>query len=276
MNSFFSKFSFLSRCSLFFLVFLIVLSFFFPLVSSVDPNAFDPLYVSDPESPSLLHPFGTDDLGRDLMVRLIYGAKVSLLVAFASVFISVSLGVFLGLISGYFGSFIDFILMRILDFFMAIPTLFLLLIIQVLLKPSIWNVVIVIGLTSWMGVARLVRAEVKSVKERPFVLAARSRGFSHMRLLFGHILPHTWMPVLVAATLGVGDAILTESMLSFLGLGVQPPYASWGNMLDNSLSFMREAPWMALFPGLLITLTVLSLNFISDQLRSVLDVKGGS
>ncbi len=262
------------KVALLFLGGLILASLSVGFFSHTDPNAFNVYALSDYAPPSWDHWFGTDDLGRDLLIRALYGARISLLVGTISVTLSVLIGVAVGLVSGYFSGWVDSLCMRLVDIFMAIPTLFLLLTIQVMIKPSIWNVMIVIGLTSWMGMARLVRAEVKSVKERPFILAARSRGVSTGVLLFKHILPHTLNPVIVSAMLGVGDAILTESMLSFLGLGVQPPHASWGNMLDNSLAYMRVAPWMAIFPGLLITFTVLSLNFIGDGLRQKLDVKG--
>jgi len=162
-------------------------------------------------------------------------------------------------------------MMRFVDMMMAIPTIFLILAIQIILTPSITNIMIVIGLTSWMGVARLVRSEVLSVKERVFITAARARGLGWRRLLFKHIFPHTLNPIIVAAMLGMGAAILTESVLSYLGLGVQPPHASWGNMLENSLAFMEDAPWMALIPGIMITLTVLALNFLGDGLRAKLN-----
>ena len=183
------------------------------------------------------------------------------------------IGVSIGLLSGFIGGVVDAIIMRILDVLMALPTLFLILMVQVTLEPSIFNVMVVIGVTSWMGMARLVRAEVLSIKERVFVTACRSRGLPEKIVLFKHILPHTLNPVIVAAMLGMGGAILVESVLSFLGLGVQPPHASWGNMLENSLGFLRDAPWMALIPGILITLTVLSLNFLGDGLWLLLDPK---
>ena len=236
-----------------------------------DPTKMDMSLVGYPQPPSWQHWFGTDDMGRDLLLRSIYGARVSLMVGIVSVGISIFIGTLIGVVSGFLGGLIDEIIMRVLDVIMAIPTLFLILIIQVILEPSIVNVMIVIGLTSWMGVARLVRAEVLSIKERVFVVACRARGIGESRLLFKHILPHTLNPVIVAAMLGMGGAILVESVLSFLGLGVQPPHASWGNMLENSLGFLREAPWMALIPGILITCTVLSLNFLGDGIWEILD-----
>ena len=239
---------------------------------------FDPLNINydimgTPQPPSWDHLLGTDDLGRDILLRCIYGGRISLLVGFVAVTISIIMGVFVGVISGYIGGVFDEIIMRFIDMLMALPTLFLILIIQVILEPDIINVMVVIGVTSWMGVARIVRAEVLSLKQREFILAARARGIKEFKILFKHLLPHSLNPVIVAAMLGMGGAILTESVLSFLGLGVQPPHASWGNMLENSLGYLRDAPWMALIPGILITLTVLSLNFLGDGLWLLLDPK---
>ncbi len=250
-----------------------ILSFGMSFIPGLDATRFDPLLAGQPQAPSLHHPFGTDDLGRDVLVRSISGAKISLLVGIVSVVLSTVLGVSVGLLCGYFEGVTDAIIMRLVDVLMALPTLFLILIIQSLWKPSIWNVVIVIGLTSWMGTTRLVRAEVLSVKQRLFIISAKARGISTSRLVFKHMLPHTLSPVIVSATLGVGSAILTESVLSFLGLGVQPPYASWGNMLERSVPLMNEAPWMSIVPGVLITLTVLSLNVLSDHARAALNKK---
>ena len=274
MMSFFSSHK-MVLLSAFFLFVLFLLSLFVPLVISADPNFFDPNFVGDPEPPSWSHPFGTDDLGRDILIRCVYGARVSLMVGVVSVSLSICIGTVIGVVSGYFGGWLDEFIMRVVDVFMAIPTLFLILTIQVMLEPSIVNVMVVIGLTSWMGVSRLVRAEVLSIKERPFVLALQARGYRTGRVLFKHILPHCLNPVIVAAMLGMGAAILVESVLSFLGLGVQPPHASWGNMLENSLAFLRDAPWMAVIPRILITMTVLSLNFLGDGLRSMLDRRCG-
>lgn len=256
-------------------IFLGTLSFaaiiipFFPF----DPNYINAAEIGSPMPPSFAHIFGTDDLGRDIFLRSIYGARISLMVGFVAVSISLSIGIFIGLVSGFLGGVFDAIIMRIIDVLMALPSLFLILMIQVILEPSIFNVMVVIGITSWMGMARLVRAEVLSIKEREFIIASRARGISERRVLFKHILPHTLNPVIVAAMLGMGGAILVESVLSFLGLGVQPPHSSWGNMLENSLGFLREAPWMALIPGILITLTVLSLNFLGDGLWLLIDPK---
>lgn len=263
----------LALLSMIFLTILALLAIFFPLFSSSDPTLFDPMLVGDPLPPSWAHPFGTDDLGRDILVRMIYGARISLMVGVISVTISIIIGMTVGLTAGFFSGWTERGLMILVDFFLSIPWLFLILIIQVIFTPSIYNVMAVIGLTSWMGLSRLVRAEVLKVKEEVFITAARARGIPERIILFKHILPHTLNPVIVALMLGMGAAILIESALSFLGLGVQPPNASWGNMLENALAYMRDAPWMALIPGLFITLTVLSLNFIGDALRSALNSK---
>ena len=238
-----------------------------------DPSVMDASLIGRPQPPSLEHFFGTDELGRDLFLRTVFGARISLLVGFVAVGISLCIGLIIGIVSGFLGGVLDEIVMRVIDMLMALPTLFLILIIQIILEPHIINVMMVIGVTSWMGIARLVRAEVLSLKERVFVTALRARGLSERRVLFKHIFPHTLNPIIVAAMLGMGGAILTESVLSFLGLGVQPPHASWGNMLESSLGYLRDAPWMAFIPGILITLTVLSLNFLGDGLWVLIDPK---
>ena len=254
----------LSKLPLFFLLFVffstLTLSLFFD-----DLNGFDPINVGNPQPPSLTHLLGTDDFGRDILFRLLVGARISLLVGIFSVSLSLGIGVLYGLISGFNGGNCDRLMMRALDVFLAIPTLFLILTIQILLTPSLWNVVVVIGLTSWMGVSRLVRAEVLSIKNRPFIIAARARGLNWRRIVFFHILPNAKRPIMVSAILGMAGAILTESMLSFLGLGVQPPLASWGNMLQDGLSYLRQAPWMTIAPGITITLTILSLHFLGME-----------
>ena len=269
-----SNFSFIFSAA--FLLIIIMLALLVPMLPNFDPNIFDPNCIGEPSGPSLKHILGTDDLGRDIFLRSIYGARISLTVGLVSVGIMVFVGVFIGMLAGYFGGWADEIIMRLVDVFMAIPAIFLILTIQVLLKPNIYNVMLVIGLTGWTGVCRLVRAEILSIKERPFVTAAYARGISSVRVLLKHILPHALSPIIVAAMLGLGSAILTESVLSFLGLGVQPPHASWGNMLENSLAFMIDAPWMAIAPGVLISLTVLSLNFMGDSLRASLNPEESS
>ena len=263
----------MTRLSVIYLLLLSILALIIPFFPQFDPTYFNPITLGDPTPPSFDHWFGTDDLNRDILLRSIYGARISLTVGVVAVGLSTVMGVIYGLISGYLGGRIDALMMQVLDLFMAIPSLFLILTIQLILTPNIYNVMIVIGMTSWMGVARLVRAEVLSLKERVFVTAARARGLGETRLMFKHLLPHTLNPVIVSATLGIGGAILTESILSFLGLGVQPPHPSWGNMLENSLAYMTDAPWMTLIPGILITLTVLAFNFLGDGIRAVFQPK---
>jgi len=261
------KIEYLYRLSVVFLMIVWGVSLVFPLFSWFTPNHVDHLLIGTPLPPSLSHFFGTDELGRDVFFRCVDGGRISLMVSVVSVGISLIIGISVGLVSGYVGGKVDHLLMRVVDIMMAIPVLFIILTIQVMLEPSLFNIMVVIGLTSWMGVARLVRAEVKSVKERPFVLAAKSRGIYGLRLLLKHIFPSCLNPVIVSGMLGMGSAILLESVLSFLGLGVQPPHASWGNMLQGSLEYMIDAPWLSIFPGILITFTVLALNFIGDKLR---------
>jgi len=192
-------------------------------------------------------------------------------VGFVAVGIAVAIGTFLGAVAGYYGGWVDGLIMRFVDIMLCFPAFFLILAVVALLEPSIWNIMVVIGLTSWMGVARLVRAEFLSLKEREFVLAARSQGASDLRIIFSHILPNALGPVFVAAILGIGAAILTESALSFLGIGVQPPTPSWGNMLTAGKDNIEIAYWLSLFPGLAILITVLGYNLLGEGLRDALD-----
>jgi peptide/nickel transport system permease protein len=222
-------------------------------------------------SPCLSYPLGTDDLGRDVLTRILFGARISLLVGFVSVGIATLIGVILGALAGFYGSWVDSIIMRFVDIMLCFPTFFLILAVIAFLEPSIWNIMIIIGLTSWMGVARLVRAEFLSLRERDFVFAARALGALDLRIIFRHILPNAMSPVLVAATLGVAGAILTESALSFLGIGVQPPTPSWGNMLIIGKQTLGSAWWLSVFPGLAILLTVLGYNLLGEGIRDALD-----
>lgn len=237
---------------------------FAPLIAPYDPEAIGELPTL---APSLQHIFGTDDLGRDIFSRTLHGARISLTVGAIAVIISIIIGTLFGSLAGYYGGWIDGVIMRFVDIMLAFPSIFLILAIQVMLTPNIYNVMAVIGLTSWMGVARLVRGEFLRIRELPYVEAARAIGCSDFRIIFRHILPNAQAPIIVAATLGMAGAILTESALSFLGLGVQPPLASWGNMLMDSQAYMRDAPWMAVIPGVLILMTVLSLYFVGEKLR---------
>ncbi|BDV43536.1 peptide ABC transporter permease [Geotalea uraniireducens] len=248
---------------------LFVVSLLAPYITPWDPDAIDAYHVLLP--PSSAHWFGTDGLGRDVFTRVIYGARISLKVGFVSVGIAVAIGTLLGLISGYYGGFVDSVLMRFVDIMLCFPTFFLILAVIAMLEPSIWYIMAIIGLTGWMGVARLVRAEVLSLRERDFVLAARALGASDWRILFHHILPNALSPVLVSASLGVAGAILTESALSFLGIGVQPPTPSWGNMLTSGKDYLEFAWWLSLFPGLAILITVLAYNLVGEGIRDALD-----
>ena len=240
-----------------------------PLLAPYDPNALHLDHILEP--PSSMFWLGTDRLGRDVFSRLLYGGQISLWVGFVAVGISVSIGTGLGLISGYFGGLVDEGIMRGVDIMLCFPSFFLILSVIAFLEPSLTNIMIVIGLTSWMGVARLVRAETLSLRQRDFVSAARLSGCSTCRILLRHILPNTLAPVLISATLGVAGAILVESGLSFLGLGVQPPTASWGNMLMEGKTVLEDAPWLSFYPGVAILVTVLGYNLLGESLRDLLD-----
>lgn len=246
-----------------------LLAIFAPFLSPYSPT--EPNVDMILLSPSSEHLLGTDAIGRDIFTRLLYGARVSLWVGFIAVGISSLIGVTLGLVSGYFGGIVDEIIMRIVDIMLCFPSFFLILAVIAFLEPSMMNIMIVIGLTSWTGLTRLVRAETLSLRERDFILATRLSGAGKMRILFVHILPNTLAPVLVSATLGIAGAILVESSLSFLGLGVQPPYPSWGNMLLDGKDVLSNAPWLSLFPGLAIFITVLGYNLLGESLRDILD-----
>jgi len=240
-----------------------------PSLISADPSAIDVSQALLP--PGHKHLLGTDDLGRDVLVRMLYGARISLLVGFVAVGLSCLIGIALGSLAGYYGGWIDALIMRFVDIMLCFPTFFLILAVIAFLNPSIWNIMIVIGLTSWMGVARLIRAEFLSLRQRDFVLAAQALGASDARLIFRHILPNAMSPVLVSATLGVAGAILTESALSFLGIGVQPPTPSWGNMLITGKQTLGSAWWLSVFPGLAILITVLGYNLLGEGIRDALD-----
>jgi peptide/nickel transport system permease protein len=227
------------------------------------------------ENPSFRFLLGTDDLGRDVFSRMMHGIRISLTVGFVAAGISVMIGTILGLASGYFGGWVDTVIMRIVDIMLCFPTFFLILLVIAFLEPNIYNVMIVIGLTSWPGLTRLVRAEVLSLREREFIQAARLLGLPHSRIFFVHLLPNVVAPIIVSATLAVGDAILIESGLSFLGLGVQPPAPSWGQMLTTGKEYIYIAWWLSLFPGLAILFTVLSFNLLGEGLRDVLDPRMG-
>jgi len=248
---------------------LFMLSFLAPLIAPYDPTAIDARHVLTP--PGTEHWFGTDDLGRDVFSRVLFGARISLKVGFFSVGISALIGIMIGALAGYYGAWVDTIIMRFVDTMLCFPTFFLIIALIALFEPSIWIIMIVIGATSWMGVARLVRAEILSLKQREFILAARAAGAGDLRIIFSHILPNALAPVLVYATLGVAAAILIESSLSFLGIGVQPPTPSWGNILTLGKDNIEIAWWLSLFPGLAILITVLGYNLLGEGIRDSLD-----
>ena len=248
---------------------LFTIAVFAPFVAPYNPDAINVKHVL--EAPSFSHPFGTDDLGRDIFSRVIYGSRISLAVGFVAVGIATIIGIIVGALSGYYGGWLDTIMMRFVDIMLSIPTFFLILAVIAMLEPSIWNIMIVIGITSWMGVARFVRAEFLSLKEREFVLSARALGASDFRIIFRHILPNAMSPVLVSAVLGIAGAVLVESALSFLGIGVQPPTASWGNILTIGKDNIEIAWWISVFPGLAIFVTVLAYNLLGEGIRDSID-----
>jgi peptide/nickel transport system permease protein len=240
-----------------------------PLLAPYDPNEQDYLAITD--QPSLAHPLGTDDLGRDLLSRMIYGSRVSLEVGLIAVGIAVSVGVSLGIVAGYSGGIADDVIMRIVDAIQAFPSLILALAITAALGPSITNAMLAIGVVAAPGVARLTRGQTLSVREREFVAAARVCGATPLGIMRHHIWPNVTAPVVVQATLLLGTAIVTEAALSFLGVGVQPPTASWGAMLRTGSQYLEVAPWIGIAPGAAIFLTVLAFNFLGDGLRRALD-----
>ncbi len=240
-----------------------------PLLSPYDPERTNLLLIFEP--PSVAHPMGTDSLGRDLGTRILYGGRVSLIIGVLVVTVAISIGVLVGGIAGYYGRAADAILMRVVDMMYAFPRLFLLILFAVLFGGKLLTVVAVLGALSWMTTARLVRATFLSVKHREYVEAAHCVGARDREIVLRHILPNSLAPIIVAATLGVAGAILAESTLSFLGLGVQPPTPTWGNMLKDAQTDMTAAPWTAVFPGFAIFLAIVSINFIGDGLRDALD-----
>ncbi len=250
---------------------LIIVALFAPIISPYTPsqqNVFERL-----QAPSLNHFFGTDDLGRDVFTRMIFGARISLAVGFISVFIILVIGTFLGIISGYYGGKIDYIIMRFTDIVLCFPTFFLIILVIAFIEPNIYNVMIVIGVTSWPGLARLIRAEVLSLKEREFILVSKMMAISNIKIFFVHILPNIISPLMVYSSLAIGGAILTESALSFLGLGVQPPMPSWGQILTSGKDYIYMAWWLSLFPGIAILVTVLAFNLVGEAIRDIFDPK---
>lgn len=242
-----------------------------PVLAPYDPTEIDLFKVH--QAPDREHLLGTDELGRDVLSRLLYGARITLLVGVSSMIFSVLLGTFVGAVGGYYGGLIDNILMRITDVALSFPSIILLIIIAAYFKTTIFGMIVILGLTGWMGIARLIRGEFLSLKQKEYVIASQAIGNRDFRTIFRHILPNASAPLIVAATLRVGYSILFESALSWLGIGIKPPTPTWGNMLSNAQSDIFQAPWLAVWPGVMIFLTVLTINFIGDGLRDALDPK---
>lgn len=253
---------------------IFVLAMLAPIIAPFDPDAIDVKAIL--LAPSTEHWMGTDGLGRDVLSRMLHGGRISLLVGLVAVGISTFIGIVLGAIAGFYRGWVDVIVMRLVDIMLSIPSFFLILAVIAFLTPSIINIMIVIGLTSWMGVTRLVRAEFLSLRDREYVLASRTLGAKDYRLIFTHLLPNSFTPIIVSAVLGVAGAVLMESGLSFLGLGVQAPQASWGNILTDGKEYIQFAWWLSLFPGLAILITVLGYNLLGEGLRDALDPRSGS
>lgn len=251
-----------------------ILAMFAPFIAPYDPNEINVKAIL--LGPSIEYWMGTDGLGRDVLSRMLYGGRISLLVGLVAVGISTLIGIILGALAGYYRGWVDTVIMRLVDIMLSIPSFFLILAVIAFLTPSIINIMIVIGLTSWMGVTRLVRAEFLSLSEREFVLASRTLGAKDARLIFTHLLPNSLTPIIVSAVLGVAGAVLMESGLSFLGLGVQAPQASWGNILTDGKEYIQFAWWLSLFPGLAILITVLGYNLLGEGLRDALDPRSTS
>jgi peptide/nickel transport system permease protein len=247
-------------------------------LSPYDPEASDLSARFQP--PSLQHPMGTDALGRDLLTRILYGGRVSLTVGFLVVAISLAIGVPIGALAGFYGGRLDSILMRLTDIFLSMPAFLVLILLSAILREvdaplfernNVLTIAVVIGVLSWMTFSRLVRAAFLTIREMDFVTAARCVGASSRRIIVAHILPNAIGPIIVEATLGLGYAIIEESGLSFLGFGIQPPTPSWGNLLSNAQEYLTKYPWLAIFPGLMIFLTIISVNYIGDGLRDAFD-----
>lgn len=252
------------------LIIITIMAFLAPL-SPYDPDAQDVMSIL--QAPSKEHWFGTDELGRDYFTRALYGGRISLSVGFLSMLLSTVIGTLIGTVSGYMGGRVDNVLMRFTDIFMSVPSMMLMVVINSIFPPKVYSMVIILGLFEWCQIARITRAETLSLKERDFVLAAKHLGSSHARIIVRHIIPNMSSSIIVAGSLAVARAILTESALSFVGLGVQLPKASWGTMLQSAQMYMTDMPTLAIFPGLFIVLTVFSFNILGDALRNALEPK---
>jgi peptide/nickel transport system permease protein len=241
-------------------------AFFVPRDAAFRP---DPLSINQP--PDTGHWFGTDQVGRDIFARIIYGGQISLAIGLLAMVVSITVGVLFGSVSGYFGGMVDATIMRFTDAMLSIPGIFLIIALTVFLGATLPTIILSIGFLNWMIIARVMRALFLSLKEQDFVMAAHCLGVKNVRIMWGHILPNAIAPVVVTATLTVGEAILTETAISYLGLGIQPPTPSWGNMLKNAQDLIWSAPWLAIFPGVMIFVTILCINFMGDALRDALD-----
>jgi ABC-type dipeptide/oligopeptide/nickel transport system permease subunit len=251
------------------LVCLVTMSVFAPFLAPHDPNDQDLYHVL--EGPSRLHLLGTDDVGRDLLSRVIYGSRVTLAIGGLSTLFAAFIGVVLGLVAGYKGGIADMVIMRVTDTFMSMPVLVMVLVMIAALGPGMKNLIIVITVLTWTGYARIVRGEAMRVRELPYIEAAHAVGASGFRIMFRHILPNIMAPIIVTASIAVGVNIMMESTVSFLGLGVQPPTPTWGNELKIGYSYLEVVPLFSIAPGLMITLAVLAFNFIGDGIRDVFD-----
>jgi ABC-type dipeptide/oligopeptide/nickel transport system permease subunit len=259
----------LSRAGIIIISLLFIMAIFAPLLAPYDPNAQD-LY-SVLTGPSAAHLLGTDNVGRDLLSRVIYGSRISMTVGFLAVFLSVVIGSFLGLLSGYRGGVVDMVIMRVVDTFMCIPFLVFVLVLAAALGPGLKNIVITLAVLGWTGFCRIMRGQVLMVRELPYIEAARAAGASGLRIMLKHLFPNCLAPIIVAATITLGAFIMLESTMSFFGLGVEPPTASWGKELRTAYSYLEVVPLFSIVPGLLITLAVLAFNFLGDGLRDSLD-----
>ncbi len=259
----------LALVSLVFIAAVIFAALFAPYITPYEPDKIDVNSILLP--PGLHHILGTDQLGRDVLSRLIYGARISLEVGFIAVSISMLIGIPIGAYAGYYAGITDGILMRFVDIMLTFPSFFLILAVSAILKPSIINIMIIIGMTSWMGISRIIRAEFTQNREKDYVLAAKAAGASDFYIMFSEILPNAIAPILVSATLGIAGAILIQASLAFLGIGIMPPTASWGGMLSRGKTYIMTAWWLTLFPGAAILLTVLSFNLIGEAVRNALD-----
>jgi peptide/nickel transport system permease protein len=253
------------------IVVLYVVAIIAPLIAPYDPIAQENVVETSYNAPSMQHWLGTDRFGRDVLTRILYGARISLAIGFVATAISVTLGTMLGAIAGYFGGKIDGAIMRFTDLVLAFPRLILLIMIVALFSPSIAIIITVLGLTQWPNTTRIVRGDVLSLREREYIQAARALGFGRWRIIMRHLIPNVLAPVIVTATLGIGNTIVLEAGLSFLGLGIQAPTPSWGNMVADGRDNLLGAWWIATFPGLTIVVTVLAFNLVGDGLRDALD-----